>query len=313
MKESTTAFAPASVSNVACGFDIMGFALEEPGDRVTVRRASERGVRIVGIHPEGLTLPYDAASNTAGAPVIAMLEASGADTGLEIEIHKGLPVGSGIGSSAASAVAAALACDRVLGTEYTHEKLLDFALAGERIASRATHVDNLAPCLWGGFVLVRGYDPIDVVRLSVPEDLWCTVVCPSLEIKTEEARRLLPQMVPLRDVVAQTGNAAGLVAGLISGDFGLIGRSLQDRIAEPARAGLIPGFAEMKKAALEAGALGCSISGSGPALFALSASQGVARAAGLAMGRELQTRSLDHQLFVSRISPRGACIIEEHP
>ena len=309
MKESATAFAPASVSNVACGFDIMGFALHEPGDRVTIRRTPERGVRIAKIRPDGLRLPEDPARNTAGAPVIAMLEASGAKTGLEIEIDKGLPIGSGIGSSAASAVAAAVACNEVLGTGFGLEELLRFAVEGERIASKATHVDNLAPCLWGGFVLVRGYDPIDLVHLPVPADLWCTVVCPSLEIRTEEARRILPQMVPLRDVVAQTGNAAGLVAGLLKGDYALIGRSLHDRIAEPARAGLIPGFAAIKRAALESGSLGCSISGSGPAVFALCASEHIARRAGAAMSQVVQSHGLDHQTFVSRISRVGAHVV----
>ncbi len=310
MKASATAFAPASVSNVACGFDIMGFALNEPGDRVTVRRTRERGVRITKIRPDGLGLPEDPARNTAGAPVIAMLEASGEKTGLDIEIDKGLPIGSGIGSSAASAVAAAVACNELLGTQFAKEDLLRFAVEGERIASKATHVDNLAPCLWGGFVLIRGYDPIDVVHLPVPPDLWCTVLCPCLEIRTDEARRILPQMVPLRDVVAQTGNAAGLVAGLLKGDYGLIGRSLHDRIAEPTRARLIPGFAQIKRAALDAGSLGCSISGSGPAVFALSASERHARKAGAAMGEALQVHGIAHQLYVSRISPHGARIVE---
>ena len=310
MISEATAFAPASVSNVACGFDIMGFALSEPGDRVTVRRTPERGVRIVRISPEGLALPVDPARNTAGAPVIAMLAASGAATGLEIEIDKGLPVGSGIGSSAASAVAAAVACNEVLGTSYGMDDLLHFAIEGERIASKATHVDNLAPCLWGGFVLVRGYDPIDVIHLPVPESLWCTIVCPSIEIRTEEARRILPQMVPLRDVVAQTGNAAGLVAGLMKGDFALIGRSLHDRIAEPVRAGLIPGFAEMKQAALDAGVLGCGISGSGPAIFALSSSEVTARRSASAMGEVVRSHLLAYESYISRISSRGARLVE---
>jgi len=309
VKDTATAFAPGSVSNVACGFDIMGFALQGPGDRVTVRRSSKPGVRIAGIRPAGLRLPEDPSRNTAGAPVIAMLAASGAGTGLDIEIEKGLPVGSGIGSSAASAVAAAVACNEVLGTGYGPEELLLFAIEGERIASGATHVDNLAPCLWGGFVLVRGYDPIDVVHLHVPENLWCTVVCPSIEIRTEEARRLLPQTIPLCDVVAQTGNAAGLVAGLMMSDYDLISRSLHDRIAEPARARLIPGFAGMKQAALQAGALGCSISGSGPAIFALSASESAARRAASAMSDVVRSNGLDHQSIVSKISQPGARVV----
>jgi homoserine kinase len=310
MHSEATAFAPASVSNVACGFDIMGFALSEPGDRVTVRARREPGVRIVRIRPEGLRLPEDPALNTAGAPVIAMLAASGNRTGLEVEIDKGMPIGSGIGSSAASAVAAAVACNEVLGTSFDRDTLLQFALAGERIASKATHVDNLAPCLWGGFVLVRGYDPIDLIHLPVPERLWCAVVCPSIEIKTEQARRMLPQTVPLGDVVAQTGNAAGLVAGLLTQDYALIGRSLHDRIAEPVRAALIPGFAEIKRAATDAGALGCSISGSGPAVFAMCASEREARAAAAGMGDAVRAQQLEHQSYVSRISRQGARVVE---
>jgi homoserine kinase len=311
MKDSATAYAPASVSNVACGFDIMGFALDGPGDRVTVRRSERPGVRIVDVRPKGIKLPTDPAQNTAGAPVLAILAACGGSPGLEIEIEKGLPIGSGIGSSAASAVAAAVACNEVLGTGFGLDELLAFAVEGERVASKATHVDNVAPCLWGGFVLVRGYDPIDLVHLPPPSGLWCAVVCPSIEIRTDEARRLIPQMIPLKDVIAQTGNAAGLVAGILKGDFGLISRSLHDRIAEPARAGLIPGFHEIKRAALESGSLGCSISGSGPALFALCSSEALARRSGAAMADVLQARGLPYQLYLSAISSVGAHLVED--
>jgi homoserine kinase len=298
------------VSNVACGFDIMGFALTEPGDRVTVRAVRDAGVRITRIGPAGVSLPADPARNTAGAPVMAMLAATRATTGLEVEIEKGLPVGSGIGSSAASAVAAAVACNEVLESGFDHHALLRFALEGERIASKATHVDNLAPCLWGGFVLVRGYDPVDIVHLPVPDRLWCAVLCPALEIRTDEARRILPQLIPLRDVVAQTGNAAGLVAGLMTENYGLIGRALHDRIAEPARAALIPGFEEIKRGAMDSGALGCSISGSGPAVFALAASEGAARAAASAMGEAARAHQLDHWSIICRIPRQGARIVE---
>jgi homoserine kinase len=309
MKDTATAFAPASVSNVACGFDIMGFALDGPGDRVTVRRSTRPGVRIIDIQPHDVRLPTDPSRNTAGAPVLAMLAAWGGAAGLEISIEKGLRIGSGIGSSAASAVAAAVACNDVLGAGLGMDELLEFALEGEKIASGATHADNVAPCLWGGFVLVRGYDPIDIVHLRAPENLWCAVVCPSIEIRTDEARRLLPRMVPLEDVVRQTGNAAGLVAGLLKKDYGLISRSLNDRIAEPVRARLIPGFKEIKRSALDAGALGCSISGSGPAVFALCGSESAARRVGSAMAATLGEQEMDHELFISGISPAGARLV----
>jgi homoserine kinase len=304
-----TAFAPASVSNVACGFDIMGFALERPGDTVTVRFSKSPGVTIRSISGNASPLPMDPARNTAGAPVIAMLKQCGTSAGVEIDIRKGLPSASGIGSSAASAVAAAVACNALLDAGFSQEDLLAFAIEGEKIASEAVHVDNLSPCLWGGFVLVRGYNPIDIVPIPVPEGLWCTIVHPHLEIQTKESRRMLPKTIPIADVITQTGNAAGLIAGLMSGDFGLIGRSLRDVIAEPVRQHFIPGFTEMKEAALREGALGCSISGSGPSLFALSSSQERASNVGAAMANVLDSISCPHSVFLSPISRTGARVV----
>jgi len=304
-----TAFAPASVSNVACGFDIMGFALERPGDTVTVRFSKSPGVSIRSISGNATPLPMDPAKNTAGAPVIAMLKRCGTRAGVEIDIHKGLPVGSGIGSSAASAVAAAVACNTLLDAGLSREELLHFAIEGEKIASEAVHVDNLSPCLWGGFVLVRGYNPIDIVPIPVPENLWCTILHPHLEIQTKESRRMLPKVIPMGDVITQTGNAAGLIAGLMTANFGLISRSLRDVIAEPVRQHFIPGFVEMKNAALGEGALGCSISGSGPSLFALATSEEVASKAGTAMGKVLDTIGCPHSIILSRIGRTGARIV----
>jgi homoserine kinase len=309
MEREVAAYAPASVSNVACGFDIMGFALDQPGDQVTVRFTRGRDVTIRSITGSTSTLPMDAAKNTAGAPVIEMLKHCGIRQGVEIEIHKGLPAGTGIGSSAASAVAAAVACDALLGAGLSKTELLGFALHGERIASGGTHVDNLSPSLWGGFVLVRGYDPPDIVQIPIPVPVWCVIIRPHMEIRTSDARRILPESVPLRDVVRQTGNAAGLVAGLMSGNFGLISRSLHDVIAEPARRHLIPAFSEMKAAALDAGALGCSLSGSGPALFALASSQELAGRIGASMGAVLDRVSCPHSIIVSGINSTGARVI----
>ena len=309
MRTESTAYAPASVSNVACGFDIMGFALERPGDTVTLRLSDRPGVRITKITGNSSPLPMNPAENTAGAPVIAMLERLGINVGIEIEIHKGLALGSGIGSSAASAVAAAVACNALLGAELPNDQLLSCAIEGERIASDAVHVDNLSPCLLGGFVLVRGYSPIDIVPIRTPKSLWCTIIHPHVEIKTKESRKSLPRTVCLSDVVAQTGNAAGLIAGLLYEDFGLIGRSLHDVISEPVRKHLIPGFAAMKQAAAEAGALGCSISGSGPSLFALSSSPEIAKRVGDTMSGVLEGLGCKHSLYVSPISQKGARII----
>jgi homoserine kinase len=310
MTRSVTAFAPASVSNVACGFDIMGFALEQPGDHVTVRFAEDPGVRISVEGADAQSISLDPRENTAGMPVMAMVQDHAPGQGIEIIVRKGLPVGSGIGSSAASAVAASLACDALLGCKLQREEILRYAIEGERIASGAVHVDNLAPALWGGFVLVRGYDPIDLVHLPVPDELWCSIVCPDVQIRTREAREMLPKCIPLSDVVRQTGNAAGLVVGLMSGNLELIGRSLHDVIAEPARSCLIPGFLQLKKSAMEAGALGCSISGSGPAMFALAGSRATAKAVEEAMAKAVDGKTPLSLSFVSPVAKRGARIIE---
>ena len=309
MGKEVTAFAPASVSNVSCGFDIMGFALEGAGDTVTARLSTRPGVRIGRITGSSSPLPAGASANTAGPPVIALLRECPSVTGVEIDIHKGIPVGGGIGSSAASAVAAVVAADALLGTKLPLERLLDLAIEGEKVASGSVHVDNLSPCLWGGFVLVRGYHPIDIVRISVPDSLWCSVISPQIEIKTEHARKILPQSVPLEDVITQTGNAAGLIAGMITADLPLIGRSLHDVIAEPARAHLIPGFTRMKEAALAHGALGCGISGSGPALFAFASSREDAGKIASAMGDVLEEMGCLFATLVSRVGAKGAGVI----
>ncbi len=322
MTKEVSAFAPASVSNVASGFDIMGFALESLGDTVTVRITSTPGVRIGKITGTPVALPREVEKNTAGPPVLAVLErflaagrrssVAGFDPqrqGIEIDIDKGLPIGSGIGSSAASAVAAAAAANALLKADLPPEVILECSVEGEKIASGAVHVDNLAPSLYGGFILVRGYNPIDVVRIKPPEALWCTIVYPHIEIMTIEARKILPQAVPLHDVITQTGNAAGLVAGLLTGDLGLISRSLNDVIAEPARAHLIPGFHNMKRAAIASGALGCSISGAGPSVFALSASKKIAESVGEAMSEVLHGVGCKHSHLVSGICRTGARIV----
>ncbi len=309
MEREITAFAPASVSNVACGFDIMGFALDQPGDTVTARVVKSPGVRIKSITGSTSSLPTDPALNTAAAPVAALLKHCKATLGVELEISKGVPVGGGIGSSAASAVAAAVACNALLELDLTKEELLPFAIEGEKIASDAIHVDNLSPSLWGGFILVRGYKPIDIVQIEAPRDIWCTVIHPHIEIQTKASRKLLPKSVPLADLVTQTGNAAGLVAGLLKQDYALIGRSLHDVVAEPARSHMIPGFANMKAAALDAGALGCSISGSGPSVFALSITKETADKVGASMRKVLDSLACPNTVFVSRICSNGARII----
>jgi homoserine kinase len=309
MKKSVTAFAPASVSNVACGFDIMGFAMEGIGDRVTVRFSQEPGVRISGVIGRADGTLLEPELNTAGPPVIALAHRCGYNGGLEVEIQKGIAPGSGIGSSAASAAAAAVACNELLLAGLSRLELVEYAIKGEEVASGATHADNIAPSLLGGFTLIRGYSPLDVIRLEPAVEVWYAVVHPAGGIETKSSRKILPTRVPLKDVVTQTGNAAGLVAGLLTGDLALVGRSLQDVIVEPARADSVPGFGETKRAALGAGALGCSISGSGPALFALATDRETAEKVGAAMGEVQKKLSIPHATYVSRIDPNGTVIV----
>lgn len=302
-------FAPATVSNIACGFDIMGFAIDMPGDEVVLRMSNKPGVRIVKITGDDGRLTCDPEFNTGGKPVVSMVRAFGIDCGVEIEIHKQMPLGSGLGSSAASAVAAAFAMNKLFELNLSERELLPYALEGEMIASGSLHADNVAPALYGGFVLIRSYHPIDIIRLEVPGELFCSVIHPHMEISTKESRRLLPEQIPLSSAIRQWGNTAALVAGLLKGDFDLIGRSLEDVVAEPLRSRLIPGFAPMKQAALDAGALGCSISGSGPSLFALSDSRDKADRISKAMQIALNEHGLGSDLYVSAVNTRGPRVI----
>jgi homoserine kinase len=309
---AVTAFAPATVSNVACGFDVLGFALESPGDEVTARLvpAGVRGVRIDGIEGDGGRLPLDALRNTAGVAAQALLTTLGEARGVSLTIRKGLPLSSGLGGSAASAAAAVVAVDALFGAHAAADVLVACALEGERLGAGSAHADNIAPAIYGGFVLVRHPSPPDIVRLPVPAGLTAVVVHPHLEIETARARTLLGTSVPLADAVRQWANLGALVHGLHTGDFALIGRALEDAIAEPRRAPLVPGLAAIKAAAMAAGALGCSLSGSGPSLFALCASSEVAPGVGQAMaeavGREIGEAP---EVYVSRVAPQGARIV----
>jgi homoserine kinase len=309
MKKEIKVFAPASVSNVACGFDIMGFAIDQPGDEVILKINENSGVKITKITGDSGKLPLDPAKNTAGAPIIALLKHLGLNIGVEIEIHKKMPLGSGLGSSAASAVAASFAMNEMLHAKLTKKELLPFAIEGEKIASGAVHADNVAPCLYGGFVLIRGYNPIDVVEIPVPDDLYCTIIHSQIEINTLEARKILPQEISLQKAKTQWGNTAGLIAGLMKQDYGLISRSLVDVVIEPVRASLIPGYDKIKNAAMEAGALGSNISGSGPAIFALSNSKEKAEEIGRAMKAEVDKINLSSTVYISKINKQGPKVL----
>jgi homoserine kinase len=306
---SVTAFAPATVSNVACGFDVLGFALDAPGDEVTARLTGT-GVRIDDIVGDGGRLPRDAAKNTAGIAALTLLAKLGERRGVALTIRKGLPLSSGLGGSAASAAAAVVAVGAILGSRVPIETLIACALEGERLGAGSAHADNIAPSLCGGLVLVRCPNPPDVVRLPVPAGLSAVVVHPDLEIETAQARALIGDTVRLADAVRQWANLGALVDGLHRGDFALISRSLEDSIAEPRRASLVPGLAVIKRVALDAGALGCSLSGSGPSIFALCASREAATRVAAAMTAAVRAEiGGDVQTYVSPIASQGARVL----
>jgi homoserine kinase len=305
------AFAPATVSNVAAGFDVLGFALDQPGDVVMASLSDGEGATIAEVHGDGGRLPRDPGRNTASAAANALLAALGTRQGVSLELHKGLPLASGVGSSGASAVAAVVAVNELLGRPAGLDLLLRCAMAGEQAGCGVVHPDNVAPALYGGFVLARSADPPDIVHLPVPAGLACAVLHPAIEVHTGTARALLGDTVPLKAAVRQWANVGAIVAALHSGDMALLSRALEDHVAEPKRAGLVPGFHAIKAAALAGGALGCSLSGSGPSMFALARTLGDATAAGEAMAAAWAAASpaVPADLWVSPVGTRGARVI----
>jgi homoserine kinase len=275
-RAEVTAFAPATVANLGPGFDVLGLALAEPGDRVTARIGAERGVTIASITGDGGALSRDASRNTAAIAATATLRRAGVDVGIELEVAKGMPIGSGLGSSAASAVAAAYAVNVLVGSPLRKIELVEPCLEAEASVS-GRHADNVAPAILGGLILVRSTEPLDLLRLPVPEGLTVVVVTPKMKLSTREARAALPREVALTAMVRGTANIAAFVSACYSGDLGLLARCMTDDVVAPARAALIPGAAKVQAAALDRGALGSSISGAGPSVFALCRS---ARSAG---------------------------------
>ena len=311
-----TVFAPASVANVAVGYDVLGFALRSPGDEVTARRVDAPGVQIAEIDmgPAEGTLPTDPSENTAGAAAGLLLTHLGADdVGVDLTIRKRMRTGTGLGSSAASAVASAVAVNELLGAPFSREELLPFVVHGERVADGAWHADNAAPSLFGGFVLVRSNADLDVVPLPVLDGLWAAVVHPHVRVLTRSARAVLAPTVPLADAVVQTGNIAGFVAALFRSDLDLLRRSLRDVLIEPQRAPLVPHFHDAQAAALDAGALGCSLSGSGPSVFALCEGEASARAVGDAMAGAFRAARLRTDVYVSPAGAEGAVVRSRTP
>lgn len=310
MPSSVRVFAPASVANVAVGYDILGFALNRPGDEVVAYFKDSPGLEIKAITGVSRQLPYDIDQNTAGYAAKTLLAHLGeTGRGIAMEIHKKMPFGSGLGSSAASAVGGVMAINELLGQPLGKRELLPFAVLGEQIADGAYHADNVAPSLLGGIVLVRSNQELDVCSLRIPEGLFATVVYPEVEVLTREARSILKKEVALDLLIRQSGNLAGFILGLYHSDFALIRRSMEDVVIEPQRACLIPGFYDVKEAALKAGALGCSISGAGPSIFALSGDAGCAEEIGRAMQSVFDKKGIKNHLFVSPINREGAVLL----
>ncbi len=303
-------FAPATVANVACGFDIFGLAVERPGDIVELEEKAEPGLVIKEITGDEGRLPKEVEKNTAGIAIKMFLEHLGmSDRGFSISLHKDMPLGSGLGSSAASAVAGVYAANEILGRPMAVKDLLPFAMEGERVACGSAHADNVAPSLLGGFVVIRSYEPLDIFPIKAPEDLWVVIIHPQVEVNTKDARLILEKEITLGNLIKQTGNVAGLVIGMMEGNYALIGRSLEDVIIEPARSILLPQFKEVKAAAKSAGALGVSISGSGPSMFALCKGKEIAEQVALAMQAEFSSVEIDSERFVSKINPFGPRIV----
>jgi homoserine kinase len=267
LKEEIHIFSPATVSNVSCGFDVLGFCLDTIGDEMIIRKTDQKGIYITKI--EGYDLPFDSKKNVAGVSALALIEDAKPNCGFEIEIYKKIKPGSGIGSSSASASGSVFAINELLGQPYTKTQLTNFAMKGEALASGSEHADNIAPALFGGFTLVKSTNPLEVLQIPTPSNLYVTVIHPQIEIKTSEARAILPKDVELSKSITQWANVGSLVHALHTNDYQLIKRSLEDVIVEPHRSKLIPHFDAVKSAALKAGALGSGISGSGPSIFAL--------------------------------------------
>jgi homoserine kinase len=305
MKEITI-HAPATVANLVCGFDVLGMCLHDPYDVMRVKLLDES--KIVMHADQAYGLPADPALNTAGAPLIAMLEEISRPVGFEIWMSKHIKPGSGIGSSAASAAGAVVAANHLLGDIFSKEDLVRLAMVGEKVASGVKHADNISPCIYGGITLIRSIFPLDIVPIAAPP-LHVTVVHPQIEIRTSDARQILRKEVLLKDAIRQWGNIGGLVAGLLGRDYELIGRSLEDVIIEPVRSMLIPGFDEVKSQCKDAGALGGGISGSGPSIFMLSRDQATAKRLEGIMQQIYKRIGLPSHTYVTTINHEGVKIV----
>tara|TARA_B100000809_G_C15124712_1_gene525719 strand:+ start:625 stop:1548 length:924 start_codon:yes stop_codon:yes gene_type:complete len=301
-------FAPATVANVSCGFDSLGFAVDAIGDEMTFTKTTEKGVKITNI--TGANLTYNIDENAASAVVKKILIAAKADFGIELTIHKGFSPGSGLGSSASSAAGAAFGTNQLLGNIYSELELTKFAMFGEEVACGTQIADNVAAAIYGGFVLVRSYNPLEIIKLPVPNALRVVAIHPQIEVKTKDAREVLPKEIPLKDAVTQWANVAGLISGLYTDNYNLISNSLVDIIVEPARKPLIPFFDDVKNSALKAGALGAGISGSGPTIFALCRGDAIAKNVYKSIQDSYKNTGIDFEIFISKVNLKGMRIIK---
>ncbi len=306
-RNEVTVYGPATVSNVGPGFDLMGFALEAPGDELIIRR--NKTGKLVLIDESGCGLPTDPDKNVAAVAASSLLEALECEDGFDLVFTRKINPGSGVGSSAASCVAAVVGINEILGTPFETAALIPYAMEGEKVASGDTHADNIAPALLGGITLIRGYDPLDIKHIPYPPDLCCAVIHPKIEIRTCESRKLIPNTVPLKTALEQCGNLAGLVAGLTTGDYGLISRSVRDVFAEPYRTQQLPDFELLRETVLEAGSVGTGLSGSGPSVFSLCRGSEMAQAVGQVMKQHFEERGIEARVYISRISEAGCRII----
>lgn len=306
--ESVSLFAPASIANISCGFDVLGLCLDNVGDLMHIETSNKPGFRITEI--KGQDLPLETEKNVAGVAAQALLKAYNQPVGFELKIDKRIKAGSGIGSSAASAAGAVVGINKLLGEPFSSLELISFAMEGERLACGSAHADNVAPVILGGFTLVRSLQPLDVIPLHSPLELAATVIHPEIEVKTADARAVLHNKIPLKKAINQWANVGALVSGLYQEDYDLISRSLVDEIVEPARAMLIPGFDQLKDNATQAGALGCGISGSGPSVFALSKGMTNAHLVAKSMAEVYDKIGVPYEIHICPINPNGVQFIE---
>tara|TARA_B110000503_G_scaffold142524_1_gene239611 strand:+ start:1827 stop:2762 length:936 start_codon:yes stop_codon:yes gene_type:complete len=301
-------FAPATVANVACGFDVLGFCLDSVGDVMVIRKTNQKGIKISRI--EGFDLPYEAELNVAGVSALAMYKTVHVDYGFEIEIYKNIKPGSGIGSSAASAIGSVFGMNELLGRPFNKTELAQFAMKGEALASRCDHADNVAAAVFGGFTLVKSLSPLEILEIPSPDNLYVTIIHPQIEIKTSESRAMLPKEVKLQDAITQWANFGSLIHSLHTNNYELMKKSLHDVIIEPYRSKLIPHYNEVKKEALNAGALGSGISGSGPSVFSLCKGVETANKVRDAIIKIYSKTGIEFDIHVSRINTEGVKVLD---